>query len=118
MVPKHIVDIAYKEANKSKMRFKLGAIVYDKNYKILGRGHNRWYRTSKKMYGLKMEGNVPRLSIHAEVDAINHVRKDERHKMFGIYVFRKNNRIAKPCMKCQQWINKNGIKKINWSDRD
>jgi len=116
MVPQFIVEVARIEAEKSYMKYKLGAVVFDKKFNILGVGHNRWFRQSEKMCGLKIEGNVPRLSIHAEIDAINHVRRDKRYLMFGIYVYRKNNRLAMPCKKCQKWIQKNGINNIEWSE--
>ena len=58
MIPKYIIDAAKNEAEKSEMRYKLGAIIYDKKYKILGKGHNRFFRQSEKMMGLKISGNV------------------------------------------------------------
>ena len=55
-------------------------------------------------------------TIHAEVDAINHMKETKKRKKVNLFVFRTNNKgdklmMAKPCQNCMRYINTNIQKK-------
>ena len=68
-------------------------------------------------------------TIHAEVDAINHLKETTKRKKVNLFVFRTNNKadkllMAKPCDNCMRYINTNiekkgyRLKNIFYSDYD
>lgn len=96
------------EAKKSKSRFKLGAAVA-KGKKVLTKAHNVM-KTHPEF------GSGDFFNLHAEGHAIY---KAVRHgiDLVGttIYVYRKNNNLAKPCPCCMNLIHKYGIAKVVYS---
>ena len=103
-----IINIAIKEASKSPMKYKIGAVIY-KNNEILSTGFNRWLHLGPTKYLPKAK-----YSIHAEADALFGL---SRRLTYGssIFIFRQGNLIAKPCKNCQHLIDKAGIQHIFYS---
>ena len=107
------VDKAVEEAQKSSYRIKVGCILYRKN-RIYSRGHNDPLKSARKLHPhfQKWPG-----SIHAEVDAILHARRNlegcnaliVRINRFGQF------RLSKPCAHCLSYLERVGIKKITYT---
>jgi deoxycytidylate deaminase len=103
-------DIAAKIAQNSNMYQKHGAlIVYKKT--IISSGTNNYLLKSSKKY-----------STHAEISAINKVKNKKQLSECEMYIVRIgpdkfNNMLkySKPCINCQNYINKYNIKKIYYS---
>ncbi len=110
-----IKELAIDEARKSPHRFRVGAVVYRRDYRI-GWGHNEHLKTHTK-------SPHPFHSIHAEfaaiMDAISHDGK-ESIRGASIYVHRLkldySSGLAKPCYWCQGMLSQAGIKDIYWSE--
>lgn len=103
------MKLAEKQALKSTMKHKIGAVIYNKKG-IINSGYNRW---------LVVGGNFKnycksRYSIHSEQDAL--LGCDLR-ELWGssIYVYRENGNLAKPCKHCESLLLSHGIKNIYWS---
>lgn len=103
---------AIKEAKKSDLCFRVGAVVF-RGPTIISRGHNSnsyldWAKTTHK-YPTR----------HAELDAINNVSRDLLRGA-GIFVVRLTRKgdlsCAKPCKDCLYKLLKSGITKIYYTD--
>lgn len=103
-IPPPMVE-AEKQAQNSKCRFKLGAVVSKKN-RIIGKGFN-----SKKTHPIFGSGRFKNLHAegHALYRAIN-----RGHDVSGctVYVYRRNGNLAKPCTHCQKLLKDHGIHKV------
>lgn len=96
---------ALDEATKSTCRYQLGAYLVS-GKKVLAYGHNRWMGLDKVLtrYGMLW-------SLHAEMDAL-------RKAPFGsskgatLYVARINGKLAMPCSKCMDVLNKAGVARV------
>jgi deoxycytidylate deaminase len=100
--------VAIKQAHRSTARFKVGAAIA-RGKKVLAAAHNLW-KTHPK-FGSGFYGN-----LHAEGHAIYKALR-MGHDLSGctIYVYRKNNNLAKPCKHCQALIEKYGITDVVYS---
>ena len=106
---KEYLNIAAKIAEKSPMYpHKHGAVIVHKD-KIIATGYNYY---------------ISNFSIHAEVSAISHIKKKQKHILqeCDIYVVRIgpksfNNplKYSRPCPNCQDTIIKNNIKNAYYS---
>ena len=107
------IKLAVEEAKKTFYRVKVGCVIFDKN-KVLSKGHNDPLKSAKNLHPQfqKFKG-----SIHAEVDAILHAKRDLKGAcMLIVRVNRFNQfRMAKPCADCMKYITKIGIKKVFYS---
>jgi deoxycytidylate deaminase len=110
-VPKEIVELAERLCNKKSgfKRYPMAAVIYKgRKPTIISTGVN---------YHLHCGTNIERkcYSIHAERDAISGCSKQD---LWGasIFIFRKNNLLAKPCPKCMNLIMATGINQISWSN--
>ena len=91
--------IAIKESHKSNHRFKLGACIAKGN-KVLVRAHNT-RKTHPKF------GSGDYQTLHAESYAIyKAVRQGINLVGTTLYVYRRNNNLAKPCSCCMGLIYK------------
>lgn len=90
------------------MKHKIGACIFNKN-EIISTGFNRWLHKGSSKY-------LPpcHFSIHAEEDALFGL---SRRQTYGssIFVYRSNNRLAKPCSNCQKAIDRAGIQHVLYS---
>lgn len=112
-----ILEVAFKEAQKSTMQFKHGAVLVQGN-RILGTCHN--YSSKKKSF----HGPTP-FSMHAEVGAlmktIFHSRKQikKNRGLIRLYVIRVTNAgkvlNSKPCSNCQRMMKKFGVDCVYYS---
>lgn len=113
-----VVELAIDEARQSPHRVKVGAVIYDKTYR-LGWGHNEHLKTHPR-------SPHPYSSIHAEFAAVLHaVSSNGRWDTYSkrgpsLYVHRLKldytPGLAKPCVWCQQMLAKLNIKDIYWSE--
>ena len=100
--------LAIKESNKSNHRFQLGACIA-RGKRILSKAHN-----SKKTHPKFGAGDYK--TLHAESYAIyKAVRQGINLEGTTLYVYRRNNNLAKPCSCCMGLIHKYGIKKVIYS---
>ena len=100
--------LAIKESQKSIHRFKLGACIA-RGKRVLVAAHN-----SRKTHPKFGAGNFQ--TLHAESHAIyKAVRKGINLKGTTLYVYRRNNNLAKPCSCCMGLIHKYGIKEVIYS---
>jgi len=99
---------ARKASEKSTHRFQLGAAIARKN-KVLVTAYN-----TCKTHPTFGSGNYN--TLHAETHAIyKAVRQGINIEGATIYVYRKNNNLAKPCPCCMGMIHKHGIKEVIYS---
>lgn len=98
-----LAEIALKEAEKSKHRYKLGAIIF-KQGKIISKGYNQTNRYNRFNYG-HWEG-----SLHAELAALLGALK--RARGASLMVVRKGYRMAYPCPDCMAALKDAGIKRV------
>ena len=105
-----MISLAVKQANKSAVRTKHGAVLA-KGKRVIGVGHNQ-YKTHTK-YGSGHWG-----WLHAEAVAIRDViRKGINPAGATIYITRLgDNRMSKPCPFCQAMIEEHGIRKVIYTD--
>ena len=100
--------IAIKESYKSKHRFKLGACIARGN-KVLSKACN-----TRKTHPIFGAGDYK--TLHAESYAIyKAVRQGIQLKGATMYVYRRNNNLAKPCACCMGLIHKYGISEVVYS---
>jgi len=97
---------AMKQAVKSSMGFKHGAVIVKKG-NIVARGYNRYIMTC--MYS--------RISIHAEIDAIGNCSPQD---LYGstLYVVSVRNgklRMSKPCNSCTKKIERSTLGGVYYS---
>lgn len=113
-----IIELAIDEARKSPHRFRVGAVIYQRDYR-LGWGHNEHLKTHTK-------SPHPFKSIHAEFDALLHAvscsgRESLLDRGVSIYVHRLkldySPGIARPCEYCNKMLLQAGImeQNIHWS---
>ena len=102
--------LAIKESQKSKHRFKLGAVIAKRN-KILVSAHNVM-KTHPKF------GSGDYNTLHAEGHAIyKAIQRGLDLSGTTMYIYRDNNNLAKPCPCCVKLIHKYGIKGVVYSGR-
>jgi len=108
--------IAIKAALDMKLsRFKHGAIIYDKNGKVLSVGRNiPHYRPGLKKYGYK------NLLLHAESDAILKCNPEDLKGSNLLVIRTGKNKLcnSKPCEHCLSMILQCGIKHVYYSNVD
>lgn len=101
------IKVAMEEALKSRLTSKHGAIIINQG-KIIGKGHNRYSYTPHR-------GFAGRLSLHAEIDALNNVGRRQKLNGAIMYVIRlgfdlDNGKIelrySAPCRECSKKIRK------------
>lgn len=104
-----MLNLAIKEAYKSKHYFKVGAIIA-KGKRVLSRGFN-----SRSHCALNHKYHTR----HAEMNAIEKMMRPKDNSLLlegaTLYVARVTKTglgISKPCPQCQALINKVGIKKV------
>ena len=99
---------AIEESNKSSHKFKIGAAIVRGN-RILSKAYNI-NKTHPKF------GSGVYKRLHAEGHAIyKAVRQGIDVSGSTIYVYRKNDNLAKPCKCCMGLIHKYGIKEVVYS---
>lgn len=96
-----ILIIAKHTANKSTCRFKVSCVLVDKRGRIVATGFNHHAKNGNKM---------GRPTVHAEVDALNKVRKPSNNLI--AFIYRKNSRKINPCPSCEKILIAYGINKI------
>lgn len=97
-----------KIAQKSKCRFKLGAVIARGN-RVLAKAYN--INKTHPKYG---SGKFK--ALHAESAVIyQSIRRGIDLRGTTMYVYRYNDNLAKPCPCCQKLIEKYGIKKVIYS---
>lgn len=96
------------QALRSEEKFKHGAIILDKKGNIISSGFNH-----------KVDYYNHKFTIHAEIDAINKIIKNQYDLNNILIVIRinKNNelKMSKPCKDCEKYIVMNKIRKVYYS---
>lgn len=102
------VDEIKKLAQKSQMKFRLAAVVYD-GEEIISTGYNRPFVTHRL-------ANKGYCSIHAEVDALRRLTEQRDSEKLSMYVVRIKRDgsfgNSKPCSKCAAEIRMAGIRTV------
>jgi deoxycytidylate deaminase len=110
------VNLAIDQAKLGDHKHRCGAIIF-KGDRIISTGHNSILKSVRKLH--------PKFyhwpgSIHAEVAAISHARRNL--KGMDILVVRINRvdklMYAKPCVNCMKYIEYVGIDKVYYSTND
>jgi len=107
-VPDNIFVATVKASARSSMKYHIGACIF-KNNKIISTGFNKSLHCGNTKYLPKH-----RWSIHAEIDALMGLPKELTYGA-SIFIYRRDNRLAKPCSKCQKAIARAGISHIYYS---
>ena len=105
-VPRHVIEMAIKAANRSSMKYMIGAVIFD-GREIVGIGYNKQLRSKAAPY-----------SIHAEVSAIKWAIKKhgaDRLKGCDLFVYRAPGNLAYPCSCCRSIIEAVGIRRVFYS---
>ena len=107
-IPDKIIVAAVKASARSNMKHKIGACIF-KNNKIISTGFNKSLHCGNTKY-------LPRYrwSIHAEIDCLFGLPRELTYGA-SIFVYRCNNRLAKPCSNCQKAIDRAGIQHVLYS---
>lgn len=92
-----MIGLAEKVANKSKCRYKVSCILVDRSGKVVATGYN--HHSNGRTMG--------KYTIHAEMDALNKVRKPSGN--LTAFIYRKNGKIITPCKACQKLLDAYGI---------
>jgi len=103
----HFVNLAIREAEKSNLYHKHGAVLIYRN-KIVGKGHNVYDKYTRLKSGKYK-------SIHAEVMAINNCPNQNILSKCKLIVVRFETgkmKISLPCKFCQKFLRKKKITKI------
>jgi tRNA(Arg) A34 adenosine deaminase TadA len=104
----HPMRLAIEESKKSSHRYPIGAAIVRGN-KVLSKAFN--VNKTHPKYG---SGKYQRL--HAEGHAIYRaVRQGIDLSGASIYIYRRNNTLAKPCPCCMGMIHQHGIKEVIYS---
>jgi len=101
MKMKEILRVAERTARKSPCRFKVSCILVDQTGDIVATGYNH-YGTKKRMMG--------KPTVHAEVDALNKVRKPSPN--LTAFIYRDNGKLITPCKSCQRLLAVYGIRTV------
>lgn len=102
------IRIAKKEAEKSRGKFKLGAVILRKG-KILSKGYNKI--KTHPTFGSKVYKN-----LHAEGAALyNAYHRGLNVKGCTMVVYRKNFTTSKPCSDCLKLLKAAGIKTVYYT---
>lgn len=106
----NLVNMAIKEAKRSKYLFRHGAVVVNKG-RLTARGFNQ-LKTNPKLYR-----KYGYFSIHAECASL--LRASSGDTLIVVRI-RKNGNLtmSKPCEKCVKFAKDFGIKRIIYSDWD
>lgn len=96
-----IIEVAIKTASKSDCRFKVACVLVDTRGRIVATGFNHHSYNGAKM---------GRPTVHAEVDALNKVRKPSTNLI--AFIYRKNARKINPCVSCAKLLKSYGIKTV------
>jgi len=108
------VDYIKKIASKSRMKFRMAALVYDED-EIVGTGFNNPYVSPKL-------ANRGYWSVHAEIDALRKMDylMDTNKLVMVVVRIKKDGSFgsSKPCPTCVNHIRKAGIKKVIYMNPD
>jgi tRNA(Arg) A34 adenosine deaminase TadA len=118
MIPEGVKALAIRMAEKSTMKYMIGAVIFN-GYQIIGMGYNRRLKDREGKRATVKFG-VPYYSIHAEVAAIQWaIKKFGADQLIGcdMYIYRLNNNKALPCECCKAIIEAVGIRNVYYSDR-
>ena len=113
----HILQRAIEEARKSDhSTHRMGAVIFSKK-SIISSARNYTCRSVKHLLPKYQRYKT---SIHAEISAILKARRDV--KGYSLLVVRINKKgkllLAKPCEKCQDYMDFVGIKVVYYSTND
>lgn len=109
-----MIKKALKEANKGKGNYRIGAVITDKQGKVLSKGYNVYRTHPKQSFWAKKANQPVKEFLHAEIAALVKCKKTP----FAIYIARKTKTgvgLAKPCSICQLAINHSGIKEVYYT---
>lgn len=115
----HFLKIAERISVKSDMRYKICALVVNKNT-VLSVGYNRSMGETldKTPTGALYFGGA--YSIHAEIDALNKAYKVypevRGSNKLTLYVARKNWKLARPCIDCMRMLKRYNIEEIYFTN--
>lgn len=105
-------------ACNSTCRHRHGALVV-KSGRVVGQGYNRVINNPMLFPDDMFNDHKEHISIHAEVAALNQVSPEVAHGAV-LYVARTRScgapGMSRPCPRCQEAIEKAGIKKVVYSD--
>lgn len=106
------LNIAIEQALKSELANKHGAILFTRR-SILSKGYNKF------LNGRQRDTSI---SIHAEMNCLQTIRKNVKYNKCHILVIRlnSNNKLvnSKPCQHCIESLRNTKIKNIYYSDSD
>lgn len=117
MCLKSIIKVAIEEAEKSNFRYKVAAIIFKSN-RIYAKGHNYQSRPNNNLHPMLRH---PYFTIHAEIDAISKLGRDD-YSNLDILIIRisgkkiKKLAMAKPCIHCQKALEFINFRRIYFSN--
>ena len=111
----HVISLAIKEAEKSKERHKIGAIIFKGN-KIISKAYNE-IRACSYLHPKRKRFEF---SLHAEQRAIINARTSLKRASILVVRINKSGEflLAKPCKYCLAYIEDVGIKNIYYSTKN
>jgi deoxycytidylate deaminase len=97
-----ILEVAVQTASKSQCHIKVSCILVDKRGKIVAKGFNHWTNHNEFKLGKR--------TVHAEMDALNQVRKPSNNLV--AFIYRKNAKKINPCEPCSKLLKSYGITNV------
>lgn len=109
---KRYLELAKRESEKSSFkRFKMGAVLVSKG-RVIGKGYNR-NTTHPKL------GSGYSKTMHCEGSAIQSALKQGINPSGStLYIYRRNNNLAKPCKDCYNLLVEFGIDTVVYTSND
>lgn len=101
-----IITVAKKTSDKSPCKYKVSCVLVDNRGNIVATGYNH-YSNARKM---------GKWTVHAEVDALNKVRKPSYNLV--AFIYRRNSRKINPCEACGKILASYGIKTVYCTNED
>ena len=110
-----LLQIAIREAVKSPMSYRHGAVLVSKN-KILGSGFNNFSHSVGNV-NFQIPGRK-KPCVHAEVSALKGIRHDQIRgsTIFVIRINREHDlKMSYPCKRCVSMLRRKGVRKVTFS---
>lgn len=93
----NLIKVAEKTTNKSECHVRVSCLLVDKSGRIIAKGYNHHGKGRK----------MGKWTVHAEMDALNKVRKPSSN--LTAFIYRDKGKIITPCDSCQKLLDAYGI---------
>ncbi|MBI4029121.1 MAG: hypothetical protein HY376_02040 [Candidatus Blackburnbacteria bacterium] len=111
--------MAKREAKRSNMKYRHGAVIYDKHGRIIAYGHNYMYSKQITLMVTKKLNVLRVWSVHSEMDALRKLTSSQLRQDLYLFVYREYKdgtpALSRPCDDCFGVIDRFGIKHVDYT---